>query len=393
MPTNFCTNCGARLLSDAAFCVECGEPQGGGPARRLRAPIHFQRYAPVLVVVAVVAIGAAAVIAGRLSPKTAPAVPGRGTTTTSQPSGNLPAGHPPIALPDQVKQTIQDMEKKTSATPDDVDAWTRLAEIQYRAGQLDPTYLAAAEVSYKHILERQPDNTDVLRNLGNIAFDRDQPTAAVDYYHRYLKLKPEDLSVQTDLGTMYLSDGKADQAVEQFESVLKQDPSFFQAQFNLAIAYRQMGQTEKVIPALEKARSLATDDKTRQQVEQVLARVKGAPAEPAMGGAPAAPGAEPAANAPAASGGGFQADAESVFRQHPMIGPKVDHIEWSGPDSAKVFLREFPMDQMPPEMLTMFTDRMKSRIKEKKEAHQVTAATQFELIDAASGKLMSTITE
>ena len=57
------------------------------------------------------------------------------------------------------------------------------------------------------------------------------------------------------------------------------------------------------------------------------------------------------------------------------------------------YLKDFPMDQMPPEMLTMFTDRMTGRIKEKKDAHNVTKPVRFDLIDAGTGKVMNTLTQ
>jgi tetratricopeptide (TPR) repeat protein len=387
----FCASCGARLLPDAVFCVECGQAQGGRPARRIRMPPALHRYAPVFVVLVIAAVVGTAVMVGTLAPKTPPPAPGRGNAEVS---GNLPAGHPPIAVPEQVKQIIQDMQKKADAAPNDLDTWKRLAEMQYRAGQVDATYLTAAEKSYRHILEIEPENSDVLRNIGNIAFDQDQPDVATEYYEKYLKLKPDDLNVQTDLGTMYLSAGRAEQALKQFESVLKQDPSFFQAQFNLAIAYRTIGQSDKVVPALEKARGMAKDDQTRQQVDQLLAHLKSGQQEGA-GPAPAPAAQSPAAAEPQAAampaGGSFQGDAEAVFREHPIIGPKLQRIEWSGPESAKVYLTAFPLDQMPPEMLGTFKDRMKSRIKETKDAHDVAQTAKFELIDAESGKVMETI--
>jgi len=310
----------------------------------------------------------------------------------------LPAGHPPIAVPENVKQAIRDMAKKAEAAPDDLDIWKHLAEVQYRVGQIDPSYLAQAEASYRHLLEREPDNPDVLRGLGNIAFDQDRNDDAVGFYEKYLKLKPDDLEVQTDLGTMYLSGGKTEQAIQQYQSVLKENPSFFQAQFNLAIAYRTAGETDKVIPALEKARAMAKDDQTRNQVDQVMARVKGLPpppaaAEVASGSAPAAVEGQKSAAAPAPASGTFQGGVEAIFRQHPILGPKVERIEWSGAESAKVYLRDFPMEQMPPDMVSTFTDRLKSQIKEQKDAHKVTAAARVELVDSGSGKVMDTVTE
>ncbi len=397
MVSRFCSSCGATLLPDSNFCVECGERQAGEPAAGRLSSWPLQRYAPVIVVLAVVVVVGGVVAVGTLNPKTPPSVPRRGGSQSSgEMSGDLPAGHPPIAIPDNVKQAIRDMAKKGDAAPDDLDTWKHLAEVQYRVGQIDPSYLAQAEASYRHLLEREPDNPDALRGLGNIAFDQDRSDDAVGFYDKYLKLKPDDLDVQTDLGTMYLSAGKTEQAIRQYQSVLKENPSFFQAQFNLAIAYRTAGETDKVIPALEKARAMAKDDQTRNQVDQVMARVKGLPPPAAaaeVGGesAPAVAEAPKPAAAPAAAPDTFQGGVEAIFRQHPILGPKIERIEWSGAESAKVYLRDFPMEQMPPEMVNTFTDRLKSQIKEQKDAHKVTAAARVEMI--GSGKVMDTVTE
>jgi tetratricopeptide (TPR) repeat protein len=399
MVSRFCSSCGARLLSDSNFCVECGERQAGAPAGGWFSSWPLQRYAPVIVVLAVVVIVGGVIAVGTLNPKTPPSVPRRGGAQGSgEMSGDLPPGHPPIAIPDNVKQAIRDMAKKADAAPDDLDTWKHLAEVQYRVGQIDPSYLTQAEASYRHLLERKPNDPDTLRGLGNVAFDQDRSDDAVGFYEKYLKLKPDDLDVQTDLGTMYLSAGKAEQAIQQYESVLKQNPSFFQAQFNLAIAYRTAGETDKVIPALEKARTMAKDDQTRNQVDQVMARVKGLPPpapveEAAAESAPAGAEVPKPAAAAAPASDTFQGGVEAIFRQHPIIGPKIDRIEWSGADTAKVYLRDFPMEQMPKEMVSTFTDHLKSQIKEQKDAHKVTAAARVELVDSGSGKVMDTVTE
>ena len=404
MAARFCSQCGAKLLSGAAFCVECGERQPGVRAPRRGFSIPVQRWAPLLVVLAVVAIGGGAVVLGVLSPKVPPSVPRHDAPPVADAAagGALPENHPPITIPDQVKQAIRDMAQKAAAAPDDMDTWKHLAEVQYRAGQLEHEYLTQAAESYRHVVDREPDNLDAIRALGNIAFDQQQPGVAVELYQRYLKQKPDDLDVQTDLGTMYLAAGKSDQAIQQYESVLKTNPSFFQAQFNLAIAYRSLNQPDQALAALEKSRAMAPDDKTRTQVDQLLARLKGqpvpepvaageAPAGQAAGQAPAAPA--PAVVAPAAATGTFQGDAEGLFRQNPIMGPKVQRIEWAGAETAKVYLRDFPMDQMPEGMRSMFMDRMKGRIKDRKEAYKVTQTTRFDLVDDASGRVMGTITE
>ncbi|HVM97439.1 MAG TPA: tetratricopeptide repeat protein [Candidatus Acidoferrales bacterium] len=405
MANRFCPSCGAKLVSQANFCVECGEPQGGAKSPRAGVGLLIERFAPLFVVLAVVLVGGGVILYGSSNPKTPAVVPPRatGSAPNAAQQGGLPDSHPPITIPDEVKQTIRDMVQKAQAAPDDLDAWRRAADVQYRAGQLDPSYLSEAGAAYRHIVDKNPNDLDALRGLGNVAYDQQQPDIASEYYKQYLDKKPDDLEVRTDLGTMYLQAGQAQKALETYEAVLKTNPTFFQAQFNLAIAYRSLNQSDKVIEALEKATKLAPDDSTRAQVDGLLARAKGLPVPTPAGhpgmmppaqmadmGAPGGAAAEAPAAAPAAN---FQAAAEGLFRQNPIMGPKVQRVEWSDANHAKVYVRDFPMDQMGDAMRDMFADRMKGRIKEKKAAFNVSSATHFDIVDEPSGRVMTSVEE
>lgn len=108
-------------------------------------------------------------------------------------------------------------------------------------------------------------------------------------------------------------------------------------------------------------------------------------ANPHGSGAPAAPVAVEATN--------FREAAEAVFRQNPIMGPKVQKVEWTDDTTARVVLREFPVDQMGEAMQALFRDRMKGRLREQKGRFEVTQATRFELVDEANGRVMDTISE
>jgi tetratricopeptide (TPR) repeat protein len=377
MSTRFCTQCGATLLPDARYCAECGLAVGA-PASAARRRFRLERWAPALVVGTVVVVSGAAVLVGARSAPPPNAPPPR---TTGQAAPGIPQGHPPVEVPEDVRKVIAKLADAAKNRPDDLEAWQQLGFIQYRTAQIDPAYLADADATYAHILERQPENLDALRALGNIAFDRNAPERARDYYRRYLKLKPDDLSVQTDLGTMLLSSRQVDAALKAYQDVLAVDPKFFQAQFNLAIAYRSAGDDAKALAALERARELADDDATRQRVDALLARLKGAPPEAAAGGA-----------APSA-GGGLRADVEAIFRSHPIVGPKLDRVDWPSDDRARIVLREFPMDGMPPMVREKFTERIRGGLRDSRGRHQTSTPLTVELVDAASGRVMATVTE
>jgi tetratricopeptide (TPR) repeat protein len=372
--TKFCTQCGAKLLADARFCAACGQAAGGAVVARRR--IALERWAPALVVAAVVVVAGSAVLTGARSAPP-PNVPPPRTTAQNAPA--MPEDHPPLQIPDDVRKVIAKLAAAAKDKPDDINTWQQLGFVQYRAGQVDPAYLADATTTYSHILEREPENLDALRALGNIAFDRNEPEHALEYYRRYLKIKPDDLGVQTDVGTMLLSSQQVDAAMKAYLDVLAIDPKFFQAQFNLAIAYRAAGDTDKALAALQKARDVADDDATRQRVDTLLARLKGEPA--AAGGEVAEAG-----------GGDLRGDVEAIFRSHPIVGPKLDRIDWPSDDRVRVVLREFPMDSMPPMVRGKFLDRIRSGLRDGAARHPGTPPPTVELVDAASGRVMETIT-
>src|SRR5262245_48957088 len=201
MANRFCAGCGAKLFPDARFCAECGQRQAG----RIAAPsLNLQRYAPLVVILVILTVGGVTIFVGSRNPKTPPVVPPRAPQAPAPAAAPQDADHPPLEIPAQVKEAITTLQQEAEKSPADTDKWKHLAEVQYRAAQIDRSYLEPARQTYARILEKQPEDLDALRSLGNIAFDQEQPKEALDYYSRYLKQKPDDLEVRTDLGTMHL---------------------------------------------------------------------------------------------------------------------------------------------------------------------------------------------
>ncbi|MEO8604968.1 MAG: tetratricopeptide repeat protein [bacterium] len=371
MSSQFCTQCGASLLPAARFCTACGTRAGG---TRVLPRLALGRWAPLIVVGSVVGISGLTIglSAHNAAPPNVPPPRASG-------SGAMPADHPPVTVPDDVRKVIVHMVEMAKEKPDDIDVWRQLGFVQYRAGQVEAAFLADATASYQHVLAKAPDDLDSLRALGNISYDRNDPQQAMEFYKRYLKVKPDDLSVQTDLGTMLLAGEQYEAARQTYDAVLTKDPTFFQAQFNLAIAYRAAGDEPKALAALHRARDIAPDDATRGRVDAVLTRVSGAP---------------PAADADDAKApGNLRTDVEAVFRAHPIAGSRVDRFEWSTDQMARVLLREFPMDGMPAPVREKFLERIRNGVRDAKTRDQATAPLTIELVDADSGRVMDTIVE
>jgi tetratricopeptide (TPR) repeat protein len=360
------------------------------------APGALGRWAPLLIFGTVVLVGGLTIALGARSAAPPNVPPPRAAGGQA-----MPADHPPVEVPDDVRKIIERMVAAAKEKPDDLDVWRQLGFVQYRAGQVDPTYLSAASSTYQHILAKAPEDLDALRALGNIAYDKNDPRQAREFYKRYLDVKPDDLGVQTDLATMLLADKQFDAARQAYEAVLTKDPTFFQAQFNLAIAYRSAGDEPKALAALQRARDLAADavaaaqakasaasggDATRaaqaeldeakatfDRVNAILSRTSAAP--------------EQAAAAP----GDLHSDVEAIFRAHPIAGSRIDRFEWSSDQMARVLLRDFPMDGMPAPVREKFVERIRNSVGEAKARAQASAPLTIELVDAASGRVMETI--
>jgi tetratricopeptide (TPR) repeat protein len=300
------------------------------------------------------------------------------SAAASSPAGSgLPDDHPPLEIPPDVKKFIVELEQKAVSRPKDLDVWKNAAQVEYRAGQIDRAYLEKAEASFRHVLELDEKNLDAIRGLGNVHFDREEYRKAVEAYARYLAIKPDDMNVRTDLGTMYLYGGDPEKAIAEYDQVLARDPKFYQAHYNLGIAYSQEGQTAKALDSLGRARELAPDERTRQQIDTMIAHAKG--------------GGEKASSVAAGEPKTFQGRVEEGLREHPIVGPKIAKLEWVSPAEARVRLRDFPMQAMPETVRQKFLDRLKGELVGAKRESGVAGPARLDLVDDQNGEVMATV--
>lgn len=80
-----------------------------------------------------------------------------------------------------------------------------------------------------------PDDPAPRVQLGNLYFDAERYTDAVEWYEQALRLKPNDANVSTDLGVAYYYTDQPDKAIAQFEQSLKVDPKHTKTMLNMGI--------------------------------------------------------------------------------------------------------------------------------------------------------------
>lgn len=380
----FCPECGTKALSGAKFCIECGTPLLAGARTTTVAAARWRPTAAGSTTLGVFLVGGLAIWTAILSPDPPRAGLGaaapRSGAPAAQASAELPEGHPKttIPIPAEVKSFIADLDAKAQKNPRDLDAWSRLAQVNARAAQLDPTYSDPAIAAYRHVVELDPKNEEGLRGLANLYYDRNDHKAAIPLFEKLLVLRPDDASARTDLGTMYLYAGDANRSIATYQEVIKRNPTFLQAHYNLAVTYHREGKPEQALAELRTARGLATDDSVRKQIDEMIASLTGQPPPPA---------------AVADTGGDrspFQAAVEESFRAHPIMGPRIARFAWSAAGSGRVIVENFPMAAMPPAVREKFLSRLTDNLRAARQSHQVDGPVQMEIADA-SGSVMATV--
>jgi cytochrome c-type biogenesis protein CcmH/NrfG len=382
MSARFCATCGTKAVPGANFCAECGARHGAHAAAA-----SGWRLTGVGAGVLVGFLGAGlAVWTMILSPSTPRPGPGAGAPRAAA-AGGPP--HPRVELPAEVKTFITDLSAKAKAKPQDVETWMRLAQVEARASQLDPSYQGDAIAAFEHVLELDAKNADALRGLANMHYDRDDHQKAIPIYERYLALRPDDQSARTDLATMYLYSGQPERAIATYQDVIRQNPSFLQAHYNLAVTYHGQGNDPEALKELEVARRLAGDDSVRKQIDDMIASLKGGP--PTGDAAPVAAAGVPSP-APAGDRSPFQAAVEDAFRGAPIMGARIVRFDWAGPGNGRVLVQNFPIEAMPEEVRGKFTSRLQQELRTAEGAHPVDGPVKLEIADAGSGSVMATIT-
>jgi tetratricopeptide (TPR) repeat protein len=122
------------------------------------------------------------------------------------------------------------------------------------AGLLDQTagrYEKALE-EFRRVQEREPRNTDALRNIARVYDVMDMPDRAIAAYQQAIALEPAYYAAYSNLGYLYYMRGKYPEAVEQFRNSIARAPGVVQSYINLGAVMLDLGryaEAEEVLAA------------------------------------------------------------------------------------------------------------------------------------------------
>lgn len=147
--------------------------------------------------------------------------------------------------------------------------------------------LKAAEDAIKDIqalLEKSPDDKQLLLSLANTYSDAAKYNEAIETYKKYLAIDPGNVDAQVDMGTSYFNNGDMDNAIAAFNKAIETDDTHPTAWYNLAVALSQKssqvdeseaGKLEAdTVKAWEKFVKLAPNDNRVPNIKEEIKSMK-----------------------------------------------------------------------------------------------------------------------
>ncbi|HTB96827.1 MAG TPA: tetratricopeptide repeat protein [Terracidiphilus sp.] len=124
-------------------------------------------------------------------------------------------------------------------------------------------------------LKSDPANPDLLTNIGNLYYDAQQFSTAIDFYGRALSARPTNAAVRTDMATACWYLGNTDRALAEFDQALKDNPDNKNALFNRGLV-KWRGKQDAAGATADWEKLLAIDPQNPQKnkIQQMLSEIK-----------------------------------------------------------------------------------------------------------------------
>ena len=137
---------------------------------------------------------------------------------------SVPALNTPVSNQAQVSKedvsTTRELERETAENPESVAAWVRLGNHYFDIDQVDN-----AVTAYKRSLALDPENADVLTDLGVMYRRKGLSTEAIKSFDRAIAVNPRQEAAYFNKGVVFLHDLKdRDAAIKAWEDLVQVNP-------------------------------------------------------------------------------------------------------------------------------------------------------------------------
>jgi Tfp pilus assembly protein PilF len=122
-----------------------------------------------------------------------------------------------------------------------------------------------AEAMFRLYIAAMPDSPLGYNNLGSVQCDLGQPGAAIETLKQALMRMPHETILWNALATVLAEEGRSEESVVFYEEAIRLAPDFARAYHNLGYAYQHLGKLEAALDNYDRALRLAVDPTERRE--------------------------------------------------------------------------------------------------------------------------------
>lgn len=149
-------------------------------------------------------------------------------------------------------------ERAFQLEPNDPDLILNLGLTAWNTGNMD-----GAERMFRVYIETRPDSPEGYNNLASVMRDRGNINQAIEIIRGAIYRIPDQPMLWNTLATILSEDGRVEEGLAFYEEALRLDPNFARVWHNLGYSYVHLGRYEESLSAYNSALALSTNHHER----------------------------------------------------------------------------------------------------------------------------------
>lgn len=151
-----------------------------------------------------------------------------------------------------LREALVTYERAFALDPDDTDLLLNLGLTAWNLGLLD-----GAERMFRLFIEKRPDHPAGYNNLGTVQRDKGDRDSAIETLRNAIYRMPEQPMLWNSLATVLAEEGRAEESLVFYREALRLDPKFARVWHNLGYSYAHLGRLEEALGAYDSALQLS----------------------------------------------------------------------------------------------------------------------------------------
>ena len=120
-----------------------------------------------------------------------------------------------------------------------------------------------AEKMFQLFIGKQPDSPLGYNNLGTIQSDMGRPSTAIETLRGAIYRMPTEALLWNSIATVLAENGRAEESLIFYQEAIRLEPDFARSYHNIGFAYSHLGRLEEALEAYDAALARATDPTER----------------------------------------------------------------------------------------------------------------------------------